>query len=149
MASDAITWADLLEIYQNSVWVDDHIANLNIVSGGIVRTLKLVETSARAYHDADIALQDEKAQLTAGPVVEVRIGSPHRSLGLLVKDWDAFLSSSFSRMREPSDFFIRSDKIHNATLPPTDTLLRYRSTMKLVKLLSESALFADQQQGKR
>ena len=148
MASDAITWADLLEIYQNSVWVDDHIANLNIVSGGIVRTLKLVETSARAYHDADIALQDEKAQLTAGSVVEVRIGSPHRSLGLLVKDWDAFLSSSFSRMREPSDFFIRSDKIHNATLPPTDTLLRYRSTMKLVKLLSESALFADQQQGK-
>jgi hypothetical protein len=148
MANDAITWADLLEIYRNSVWVDDHIANLTIVSGGIARTLKLVETSDRAYHEADIALQDDKAQLTVGSVVEVRIGSPHRSLGLLVKDWDALLASPFSRMREPSAFFIRSDKTHNATLPPTETLLRYRSTMKLVKLLSESALFADQQQAK-
>jgi hypothetical protein len=148
MANDAITWADLLEIYQNSVWVDDHIANLTIVSGGIARTLKLVETSDRAYHEADIALQDDKTQLTVGSVVEVRIGSPHRSLGLLVKDWDALLASSVSRMREPSAFYIRSDQTHNATLPPTDTLLRYRSTMKLVKLLSESALFADQQQAK-
>jgi len=148
MANDTITWTDLLEIYQNCVWVDDHIANLSIVSGGIVDTLKLVETSDRAYHEADIALLDDQAQLTVGSVVEVRIGSPHRSLGLLVKDWDALLASSFSRMREPSAFFIRSDKTHNATLPPTETLLQYRSTMKLVKLLSESALFADQQQAK-
>lgn len=148
MANDVITWADLLEIYQNSVWVDDHIANLTIVSGGIARTLQLVEASDRAYHEADIALQDDKTQLTVGSVVEVRIGSPHRSLGLLVKDWDALLASSVSRMREPSAFYIRSDQTHNSTLPPTDTLLRYRSTMKLVKLLSESALFADQQQAK-
>ncbi|MCZ4292258.1 hypothetical protein [Hoeflea alexandrii] len=148
MANDAITWADLLEIYWNCVWVDDHIANLTIVSAGIARTLELVETSDRAYHEADIALQDDNAQLTVGSDVEVRIGSPHRSLGLLLKDWDALLASSFSRMREPSAFFIRSDKTHNATLPPTETLLQYRSTMKLVKLLSESALFADQQQAK-
>lgn len=148
MANDAITWEDLLEIYQNSIWVDDHIANLTIVSADIARTLKLVETSDRAYHEADIALQDDKAQLVVGSVVEVRTGSPHRSLGLLVKNWDALLASSTSRMREPQAFFIRSDKTHNATLPPTDTLIRYRSTMKLVKLLSESALFADQQQAK-
>ncbi|MCM5553340.1 hypothetical protein [Pleomorphomonas sp. NRK KF1] len=148
MANDAITWADLLEIYRNSVWVDDHTASLTIVSDGIARTLKLVEKSDRAYHEADIALQDDKAQLAVGSVVEVRIGSPHRSLGLLSKDWDALLASSFSRMREPSAFFIRSDKTHNETLPPTETLLKYRSTLKLVKMLSESALFADQQQAK-
>lgn len=148
MANDSITWPDLLEIYRNCVWVDDHIALLTIVSGGIARTLKLVETSDRAYHEADIALQDDQAQLAVGSSVEVRIGSPHRSLGLLVKDWDALLASSFSRMREPSAFFIRSDKTHNATLPPTEMLLQYRSTMKLVKLLSDSALFADQQQAK-
>ncbi len=148
MENDAITWADLLEIYRNSVWVDDHIANLTIVSSAIARTLELVETSDRAYYEADIALQDVSAQRAVGSVVEVRIGSPHRSLGLLVKDWDALLASSFSRMREPSAFFIRSDKTHNATQPPTETLLRYRSTIKLVNLLSESALFADQQQAK-
>lgn len=148
MANDTITWADLLDIYQNCVWVDDHTANLTIVSGSIASTLKLIETSDRAYHEADIALLDEEAQLAVGSDVEVRVGSPHRSLGLLVKDWDALLASSFSRMREPSAFFIRSDMTHNATLPPTETLLRYRSTMKLVKLLSESALFADQQQAK-
>lgn len=148
MANDAITWADLLEIYQNCVWVDDHIANLTIVHGGIAKTLKLVETSDRAYHETDIALQDDNVQLTVGSSVEVRIGSPHRSLGLLLKDWDALLASSFSRMREPSAFFIRSNKTHNATQPPTEMLLQYRSTIKLVKLLSESALFADHQQAK-
>lgn len=148
MATDAVTWADLLEIYQASVWVDDHIANLTIASGGVAKTLKLVEASDRAYHEADIALQNDNTELTIGSVVEVRIGSPHRSLGLLVKDWDALLASSVCRMREPLAFFIRSDQTHNATLPPTDTLLRYRSTMKLVKLLSESALFADQRQAK-
>lgn len=148
MANDAITWADLLEIYQNSVWVDDHVANLTIAGDAIARTLKLVETSDRAFHEADIALQDDTVPLNVGSVVEVRIGSPHRSLGLLVNDWDALLGSSFSRMREPSAFFIRSDKTHNGTLPPTEKLLRYRSTMKLVKLLSDSSLFADPQQAK-
>ncbi len=148
MANDAITWSKLLEIYQNSVWVDDHVANLNIANSSIESTLKLVEESELAYHQADIALQDDKAQVAVGSVVEVRIGSPHRSLGLLFKDWDALLASSFSRMREPAAFFIRSDKTHNETMPPADTLQRYRSTMKLVKLLSESALFADQQHAK-
>jgi hypothetical protein len=148
MANDAITWTDLLKIYQNSAWVDDQIAILNVVDDGIKRTLELVETSDRAYHEADIALQDETAQLSVGSSVELRVGSPHRSLGLLAKDWDAFLASSFSRMREPSAYFIRSDKSHNATHPPTETLLQYRSTLKLVKLLAESALFADEQQAK-
>lgn len=148
MANDVITWPGLLDIYRNSVWVDDHIANLTLASDGIAETLRLIETSDRAYHEADIALSDERTPLKIGSVVEVRIGSPHRSLGLLVKDWEALLGSSLSRMREPSAFFIRSDGTHGETQPPTETLLRYRSTMKLVKLLSASALFADPQQGK-
>ncbi|WP_322995444.1 hypothetical protein [Castellaniella sp.] len=82
MQNDAITWADFLDIYQSSVWVDDHIANITIVSDSIASTLELVETSALAFREADISLQDENAQRTVGSVVEVRIGSPRRSLGL-------------------------------------------------------------------
>ncbi|MCQ8783660.1 hypothetical protein [Mangrovibrevibacter kandeliae] len=122
MANSAITWEDLLKIYQNSVWVDDHIAKLSIVSGGIARTLKLLETSDRAYHEADIALQDDKAELAVGSVVGVRIGSPHRSLGLLVKDWDALLAPRSPEYESPRP---SSSAPTKPTMPPSLPLRRF------------------------
>lgn len=146
--ANAITWSDLLEIYQNVDWTDGDAVELTIATEGIVETLLRVEASDRAFHEADIAVLSDPAKLTVGSKVEVRVGAPQLRHGVLVKDWDALLASLLARMREPPAFFIKADKTHSATQPPTDMLRRYRAVIKLVDILGKSALFADVQHAK-
>ncbi|WP_122039141.1 hypothetical protein [Asaia bogorensis] len=148
MTNDIVTWVDLLEIYQNSIWIDEDTANLTVANDRIRITLERLESSDLLHNSADIALINDQTVVSINSVVAIRIGVPRRGLGLLVKDWDALFASSLNRMREPKSFFIRSDKTSNETAPPTETLNRYRATTRLVKLLTDAALFSDEQQGK-
>jgi len=148
MTNNIVTWVDLLEIYQNSIWIDEDTANLTVANDRIRITLERLESSDLLHNSADIALIDDQTVVSINSVVAIRIGVPRRGLGLLVKDWDALFASSLNRMKEPKSFFIRSDKTSNETAPPTEILNRYRATTRLVKLLTDAALFSDEQQGK-
>lgn len=141
----AITWQDLLTIYQNTEWSNGQEGQLKIADAGVRDTLNLVEKSDRASYESDIALLAEVESIAIGQIVPVRIGSPQLRLGVLADDWNGLLNSPEGRLRERLNYFVKSDRIHSGTVPPTERMVRYRAMLKFVDLIGKSALFVDLQ----
>lgn len=148
MAKSVISWPDLLEIYQHSRWDDTTDGQLTIVNQSIVETLELIESSEKAAEASDIAPAVLPGDIAVGNVIRARIGYPQYRLGVLAENWDSLLASPERRIEEPLNYFVKSDGAHSGMLPATDSIVRYRATLRFIGLLGRAALFTDARHGK-
>jgi len=140
-----ISWQSMLAIYQNAEWRSDGSANVHIADDGILETLRLVEISDRAAFEADLNPLVDPTSMIVGQTVPVRIGAPQLKLGVLAEDWNGVIASPEGRIRERANYYIKGDGTHSGSTPPPEMMVRYRSMLKLVSLLSRAALFLDVQ----
>lgn len=148
MAKSAVGWPDLLEIYLHSRWENATDGEIDIKNESILETLRLIETSEKAYDAADIAPVVAPGDMTIGKVVRARIGYPQLRLGILAESWDSLLATPKNRVKEPPNYFVKADGAHSGKAPPTERVIRYRAILQLIELLGHSALFKDAYHGK-
>ncbi len=141
--NEIIKWQHLLEIYQNSSWIDEAIADLYIANQNILDTLNLLEVSDRAAHDADISLLEDIKLAAIGTTIKVRIGYPQLRIGLFADDVDSFLKSPKSYFAERPNYYIRSINFHSGMDILPEEIMRYRALLKFVQLLEKAALYTD------
>lgn len=143
MTSDGLGWNELLHLYRNARWSEDDDADVEVVDGKLLDTLRLIETSERAALESDIVLSVPLETVSIGSIVRMRIGAPQWRLGTLARDWDALLRFPLSRVRERPEYYLTSDGTHGETTPPTEPMLRYRGMLQFVELVGRAALFCD------
>lgn len=139
------TFRRLSRVYLNADWRAGQEEAVVHVDDEIVRDVLLESDSSEDFNrDANIDVIDPIDAVIVGAKVRVRIGLPRTAIGILSEDWDSFLSSPFARIREPNNYFIKSDKTHRDLEPASREMIYYRAMLGFFEALSQSALFVDE-----
>lgn len=115
--------------------------DLNIQSEAMQEILKVALTDKRQY---GISLIDEEQvhSIATGSLVRIHIDDPRVGLGLFADSFVDVLKFPPARIKEPK-FYLRSDQWASFDASPPEIVLRYRSSLCLISILSQCAAYLD------
>jgi hypothetical protein len=109
-------------------------------------TLADLLACAAAVDDTDLSFETAGATPAAvGQAVEVTIGTPRPSFGLVLKDVDALLKFQSAHVREPPRYVLWEAGFRGTEPAPEGSDVdRYRKVLALVRVLKGAAAFLDE-----
>lgn len=142
-----ITFDQLISVYRNTAF--DPTGNggrIRIADASILDTLKFIRSDDVAFEDSAIRLEGDADKLEVGGSVDADISAPRLGLGLLARDMDGVIAAPANRVAAPARYYVIGERYayNDATIP--ESVVRYRTVLRLVKALSEAAAFVDPHQ---
>lgn len=138
-----ITFDQLIPLYRNATFATDGSgADLRIADFAVLETLKLIDTDD-AQGDSGISIRCPSDQLALGATIPVEINPPRSGLGALAKDVDHLIAAPQHRIKAPQRFYLIAERFayNDSIVPPS--VETYRSTVRLIRALSEVAALVD------
>lgn len=86
----------------------------------------------------------ERGDVAPGNTVSISISHPLTKLGKVYRTVSEFLDNSRNRIKEPNEFFILEDKYYCKDSGAPQLIKSYRSILKLLSLLKQSAALLDE-----
>lgn len=117
---------------------------LSIASSDVLNVIQLIEDHEDVAADADIAVLDDVDKLQVGQIVSVRVGSPRKGIGYLVRDFDGLLDAHEARVTEPRAYYVIDGGITRDITPCPVLLTTYRKILEFTDLVGEAAAYLDQ-----
>ncbi|MET4023129.1 hypothetical protein [Bradyrhizobium sp. S3.2.12] len=135
-------WQDLLRCYDNVEFLDGGRGILTIVDGEILNAVRAIDADDVAANDLNLYPTEDVARTAIGDKIEVHVGAPKLSLGILAWNLDDLLFAPRGFVEFPQRFYVVENRLSDRdTSPP---LLRsYRAVVSLVQILTEAAAFLD------
>lgn len=142
-----LTWPDLLDCYDNVDFLDGGRGSLTIATDAILKTVRTLDIDDVAANAFNFYATGEVAQVRVGEKIEVHVGAPKLSLGILARDLDGLLTAPRGYIEFPRRFYVV-----DARLSDRDTAIfpleNYQAIVSLVQLLAEAAAFLDRDEQK-
>jgi hypothetical protein len=85
--------------------------------------------------------------LKVGETVELEVNDPKISIGIVAMDIDDLLSAPKAHIKEPTRYFVISEKFYKFDQTTPDIIERYRIVIKLIALLKQAAAYLDEETG--
>lgn len=142
---DEIIWSDLIQIYLHTNWNVDGTTTINVANLDILRFLQLIDGSDDEYDKTQISVTEDIKTIKVGDIINVDIGHPKASMGLLVDNWDFLLTNALFQLDEPKAYFIKEDSTHSPSEDVNEKQNIFREVISLVKLFSKAGLYTDQE----
>lgn len=141
------TWQDLLLCYDNVDFLGEGKGFLTIATSEILKTIQLVDADETAAGDVNFYATGDISQASIGDKIEVHIGAPKLSIGILAKDFDDLLKGPRGFIEFPPRFYVVEGRLSNRDTSAT-MLRRYQTIVLFVRLLAEAATFLDREEQK-
>lgn len=130
---------DLVSVYKKVVLTDSLSGELTLSDQSECDNLnKLISERER------FGISLERGDIAVGNVVLISISPPQLKLGKIYPSISEFLSNGKNRIKEPSEYFIFTDKFYSKDVVVPQCTQSYRSLLKLISLLKDSAAFLDE-----
>lgn len=142
-----LTWQDLLLCYDNVDFLDEGKGVLTIATPEILRIIHLVDTDEILASDANFYPTDDISEASVGDKIEVHIGAPKLSIGILAKNLDDLLKAPRGFIEFPPRFYVVEGRLSDRDTSPTP-LRRYHTIVSFVRLLAQAATFLDREEQK-
>lgn len=141
------TWQDLLHCYDHVEFLDEGRGTLVAATAEILNTVHAIDADDAAASDLNFYPTGDVGQAAIGDKIEVHVGVPKLSLGILAKNLDDLLSAPRGFVEFPPRFYVVDGRLSNRDTS-TPRLKAYRAIVSLVQLLAESAAFLDRDEQK-
>lgn len=85
--------------------------------------------------------------LSIGDTVELEVGDPRLSFGIIATDVDNLIIAPKAQLREPKRYFLIDSKFSRSDETVPNAIVRYRQVLALICLLKEAAAYLDEEAG--
>ncbi len=111
-------------------------------------TLEDLRACEAAFEVTDLSLESAVASaLAVGQTVQIRIGTPRPSFGLVRKNLDELLKFPSAHVREPANYVLWESGICKSdSFDDGGSIDRYRRTLALIQTMKSAAAFLDEQE---
>jgi hypothetical protein len=143
MSMADLRWQDLMRCYDLVEFLGDGKGLLTIASKEVLNIVVAIDAADDAVAgDLNFYPTGDVARVAVRDRIEVNVGSPKLSIGILAQDFDVLLSAPRGYVEFPPRFYAVDGRLSDRdTSPPI--LKSYRSVVSLVQLLAEAAAFLD------
>jgi hypothetical protein len=142
-----LSWQDLLQCYDSVEFSGDGRGTLSISDAKILATVRLVDADDALARDTNLYPTGDITNLSVGDEIEVHVGQPKFSMGILAKNLDGLLSAPKGFIQFPSRFYLIDGRLSDRDTSPKP-LASYRVAVFFVQLLAEAATFMDREEQK-
>jgi hypothetical protein len=141
------TWQYLLRCYDNVEFLGGGRGTLTAATEGILNTVREIDAGDAAASDLNFYPTGDVGQIAIGDKIEVHVGVPKLSIGVLARNLDELLSAPRGLVEFPRRFYVVDGRLSDRdTSPPP--LRSYHAIVSLVQLLAEAAAFLDRDEQK-
>jgi hypothetical protein len=137
-----IDFESLLPIYRKLPPNEGQEIDLLIGNSQILDATILLKSNENAQYDSGIAVLSNNLDLQIGVTIRLRIDQPKASLGYLADDFSDYLKRRKSKIKE-REFFLKDCKYYSGDKNPPLAVIYYRSTLSLVRLLTNICHYLD------
>lgn len=141
------TWQDLLLCYDNVDFLGEGKGVLTIATSEILQTIHLIEADEIAAGALNFYPTGDIGQVSIGDRIDVHIGAPKLSIGILAKTLDDLLKAPRGFIEFPPRFYVVDGRLSDRDTSAT-VLKRYHTIVLFVRLLAEAATFLDREEQK-
>ncbi|MRX35338.1 hypothetical protein [Aminobacter sp. MDW-2] len=139
-----ITFDQLIPLYRNTAFsTEESVGRLHIRDHSVLETLKLIDADDGAFRDSGITIRSSSDQLVLSGTLSVEISPPRSGLGSLARSVDGLLAAPSHRIKEPSRFYLISERFAYNDADVPDSVVKYRNTQRLIRAISEAAALVD------
>lgn len=85
--------------------------------------------------------------LQVGSSLELEVGDPRISLGIVATNIDDFLRAPKARIKEPHQYFVINENFYISDENIPELIVRYRTVLKVLSLFREAAAYLDETSG--
>lgn len=133
--------------YDNVEFLGGGLGTLTIATDKILNTVRAIDADEDAASALNFYPTHDVGQAAIGDKIEVHVGGPKLSLGVLARNLDELLSAPRGFIEFPPRFYVVDGRLSDRdTSPPP--LKSYHAIVSLVQLLAEAAAFLDRDEQK-